>query len=231
MGVESSAAGRSSAAAATARRQRNARGQGARLSDDIVAAALQLIDRTGTQESVTLRAVAREIGIAAPSIYAHFADRDAIMKAVIDQLFDELMAEVAASISVAADDPAEQLVAGCVAYVRYGREHPARYKVLFSDRRGSPSEDCEPRQFRPGEPLVLPAGTEAFTLLAETIDACAAAGESASTDVLADTTAVWTALHGTVTLRTALPGFPWPEPVGEFVREIVLRLARIQTPG
>ena len=71
-------------------RRRNARGQGARLADDIVAGALALIERTGSDEAVTLRAVAREIGIAAPSIYAHFADREAIIMAVVVRVFDEL---------------------------------------------------------------------------------------------------------------------------------------------
>jgi AcrR family transcriptional regulator len=66
-----------------ARRRRNARGQGARLTEDIVTGALALIERTGSAEAVTLRAVAREVGIAAPSIYPHFADREAIVTAVV----------------------------------------------------------------------------------------------------------------------------------------------------
>src|SRR6266700_821441 len=73
------AAGSAPRPAAVGRRQRNARGQGARLTQDIVSAALALIEREGSDEAVTLRAVAREIGIAAPSIYNHFPDRDAIV--------------------------------------------------------------------------------------------------------------------------------------------------------
>jgi hypothetical protein len=34
------------------------------------------------------------------------------------------------------------------------------------------------------------------------------------------------ALHGTVTLRTSLPGFPWPDP-GVFIRKVVLSLAGV----
>ena len=37
---------------------------------------------------------------------------------------------------------------------------------------------------------------------------------------------VWVALHGTVTLRTALPGFPWPE-LAAFARQLVLPLAQV----
>jgi AcrR family transcriptional regulator len=216
--------------AAATRRRRNARGQGSRLTDDIVTAALELIDRTGTQESVTLRAVAREIGIAAPSIYAHFADRDAIVLAVVARLFGELTAAIRAGTAAAPGGPVEELVAGCEAYVRYGLENPARYRVLFSDPRdGAAAGYCVPVVIGPGQPPVLAFGAEAFALLANAIEMCVKAGASASTDVFADGTEVWTALHGTVTLRTALSGFPWPEPVGDFVREIVLQLARVRT--
>src|SRR6266487_633381 len=87
--------------AATSRRQRNARGQGARLTEDIVSGAIALIDRAGTQEAVTLRAVAREIGIAAPSIYAHFPDREAIVMAVVTRVFDELTEAITRGVASA----------------------------------------------------------------------------------------------------------------------------------
>jgi AcrR family transcriptional regulator len=223
---------RASTAAATGRRQRNARGQGSRLTEDIVTAALNLIDREGTQEAVTLRAVAREIGIAAPSIYAHFADRDAIVMAVVARLFDELSAAIKSGKAGMPDDPVEQLVAGCEMYVLYGLEHPSRYGVLFSGQRDAAVGDyCAPVVIGPGQRPVLEFGAEAFALLADGIEECVRAGLSDSRDVVADGTAVWTALHGTVTLRTALPGFPWPEPVGNFVREMVLRLAKVVTPA
>jgi hypothetical protein len=35
------------------------------------------------------------------------------------------------------------------------------------------------------------------------------------------------ALHGTVMLRTALPGFPWPEH-GPFVSHLIRSLARLR---
>jgi AcrR family transcriptional regulator len=209
-------------------RRRNARGQGGRLGEEIVTAALALIDREGSQESVTLRAVAREIGIAAPSIYPHFADREAIVLAVVARLFDELAAAIRTGVAAAGDDPVEQLVAGCDAYVRFGLAHPARYGVLFAGNRPAATADyCRPVAIGPGGRPVLEFGAEAFALLVDAIAGCAAAGASASTDVVADGTAVWVALHGTVTLRTALPAFPWPEPEGAFVRQLVLPLARI----
>ncbi len=208
------------------RRQRNARGQGARLTEDIVTGALALIDRTGSAEAVTLRAVAREVGIAAPSIYPHFADREAIMAAVVARVFDELAAAIKAGAAGAGPDPVDQLVAGCAGYVGFGLGQPARYGVLFTGRWGPAADYCQPVALSPDGQPVLEWGAEAFSLLLHGIQDCVTAGRSASTDVVADATTVWVALHGTVALRTTLPGFPWP-PLASQLRHEVLALARV----
>ena len=210
--------------------KRNARGQGARLTGEIVSGALSIIEREGTDEAVTLRAVAREIGIAAPSIYAHFPDRATIMLAVVARVFDELTETISRARLSAGDDPVERLVAGCEAYVAFGLGRPARYRVLFSERRpegdASWRDYCKPVAFSPNGSPVLEFGAESFSLLVDALAQCIVAGRSASTDAMADSTAIWVALHGTVSLKASAPGFPWPEP-DDFVRRFVLRLARI----
>lgn len=212
--------------AAVRKRHRNPRGQGARLTEDIVAGALALIERTGSAEAVTLRAVAREVGIAAPSIYAHFPDRDAVLMAVVARVFDELTEAIKKGQKSAGQDPAGRLVAGCEAYVAFGLEHPARYGVVFSTQR--PATPDYPKRVPTGpdgRPL-LEYGAKTFALLVQDIEDCVTAGVSASTDPVADATAVWVAMHGTVSLRTALPRFPWPDPAA-FVRQFVLSLAQV----
>ena len=213
--------------AAVGKRHRNPRGQGARLTGDIVSAALALIERAGSAEAVTLRAVAREAGIAAPSIYAHFPDRDAVLMAVVVRIFDELTEAIEQGQKSAGQDPAGRLVAGCEAYVTFGLEHPARYGVLFSRQLPAAPEYCNPVPIGPDGRPVLEFGAETFALLLQAIQDCVTAGVSASTDVLADATAVWVALHGTVSLRTALPRFPWPPDPAASVRHLVLSLAQV----
>lgn len=208
------------------RHRRNARGQGNRLADDIVRGALALIERTGSDDAVTLRAVAREVGIAAPSIYAHFADREAIIMAAVVRIFDELADAIDKGATAAGSDPVDVLLAGCQAYLEFGLAHPARYRLLFSPRGLAPEDYCKPVPIGPDSSPVLEFGAEAFSLLVQAIQDCVAAGASASTDVVSDATAVWVALHGTVTLRTALPNFPWPE-LAAFSRQLVLPLAQV----
>lgn len=208
------------------KRHRNPRGQGARLTEDIVAGALALIERTGSAEAVTLRAVAREVGIAAPSIYAHFPDRDAVLMAVVARIFDELNQAIEQGKKSAGQDPAGRLVAGCEAYVAFGLEHPARYSILFSTQRPAATDHPKPVPIGPDGRPVPGFGAQSFALLVQAIQDCVTAGVSTSTDAAADATAVWVALHGTVSLRAALPRFPWPDPAA-FVRQIVLPLAQV----
>jgi AcrR family transcriptional regulator len=212
--------------AAIRKRHRNPRGQGARLTEDIVAGALALIERAGSAEAVTLRAVAREAGIAAPSIYAHFPDRDAVLMAVVVRIFDELTQAIEEGKKSAGQDPVGRLVAGCEAYVAFGLEHPARYGVLFSAQRPTAPDYPKPVPIGPAGWPAPGFGAQSFALLVQGIQDCATAGVSASTDVVADATAVWVALHGTVSLRAALPRFPWPDP-SAFVRQLVLPLAQV----
>ena len=213
---------------AARKRHRNPRGQGARLTEDIVAGALALIERTGSAQAVTLRAVARQAGIAAPSIYAHFPDRDAVLMAVVARIFDELTQAIEQGTKTAGQDPAGRLIAGCDAYVAFGLEHPARYSMLFSTQRPATPDSPEPVPTGPDGRPVPESGAQTFALLVQAIQDCVTAGVSASTDVVADATAVWVALHGTVTLRAALPRFPWPDPAAS-VRQLVLPLAKLTT--
>jgi AcrR family transcriptional regulator len=151
------------------------------------------------------------------------------MLAVVARVFDELTQAISQARLAASDDPVERLVAGCEAYVAFGLRRPARYRVLFTEPRLG-SEDswrdyCKPVALGSSSP-VLAFGAESFALLVDALAACITAGRSASTDAIADSTAIWVALHGTVSLKSSAPGFPWPEPV-DFVRQLALRLARI----
>ncbi len=221
-------------------RRRNARGQGARLAEDIVAGAMAIIERTDSDEAVTLRSVAREVGITAPSIYAHFADRDAVLWAVAATVFDQISDAVRAAITGIDDaDVTGRLVAGCEAYVNYGLAHPEWYRALFAKRFPTGVTEPLPEQLGGPDRSHTPAalvderfpkiGGEAFGLLVESIERCVAAGVSASADPFADATAVWVALHGLVSLWSTVCDFPWPEP-DTFVERLVLPLAAVVPP-
>jgi AcrR family transcriptional regulator len=209
---------------ASARRPRNPRGEGARLRQDILDAASELLETTGSEEAVTLRAIARAVGIAAPSIYAHFTDREAILDQLCADGFAEFRATLEAAISHFTD-PVDRLLAGCRAYLSFSAEHPRRYRALFQH------PDIRSRQ-RPVDPASLAEGLAALNVLVEGIADCARAGRSTSQDHFGDAVCVWVALHGLATLLAeAAPTFPWPDH-DRLVLSIVSRLAQLEpSPG
>lgn len=166
----------------TTTRERNLRGQGPRLREEIIQAAIALIDETNDASTLTLRGIARAAGISAPSIYAHFPDLPAVIDAVLQQSFQELRELVAGAMSTQ-QDPVVALKAGCGTYVRFGWEHKGRYRLMFAATGYSPNS------------------MESFTLLEEAIERCVKSGASTSSDCHTDAYLIWVAVHGMATLE------------------------------
>ncbi|MBT0771390.1 TetR/AcrR family transcriptional regulator [Kineosporia sp. J2-2] len=186
-------------------RTRNRRGEGGRLRDEIVEAAVTLLDELGDERGLTLRAIARQAGIAAPSIYKHFPDQPAIMLAVVRSAFAELGQALTTALDGAGADPRRRLEAICHAYLEFARQHPQRYRTMFGglwmpnlDESSITEED------------LTSLGDESLGLLAAELAACVEAGRSTSTDPAADTVALWLGLHGLAHQRAVTRVFPGP---------------------
>lgn len=119
-------------------RRRNLRGHGALLRDEILAAATRVIDGADSEGEVSLRRIAREAGIAAPSVYAHFDDRDRVLEAVAESSWVQVCGEIADNIQAAAD-PRERLLIGCRVYVSFAQRHPLRYALMTQDGHAPPA--------------------------------------------------------------------------------------------
>lgn len=198
------------------RRTRNRPGEGDRLRADIIDAADGLLADAGAVERLSLRGVARAVGITAPAIYAHFATKELLVTAVVERRFAGLAATLTAAVP---DDSAAQsgtldgtralVRARARAYVRFGLEHPGVYAVLFG-----PSADHLGVAFE-GSP-----GQEVFALL---LDPVALLGRPGGGDPFTMATDLWVALHGLVALRSTLSGFPWGD-LDAHVDRVVNRL-------
>jgi AcrR family transcriptional regulator len=204
----------------TVARTRNRRGQGAQLREDIVTAASQILEATGQDEAVTLRAVAREVGITAPSIYAHFPDRVAIVMAVAERTFDELTAHLrpAAASGLA---PVPRLQAVARAYLDFAATHPHAYRVLFERHRLE--QPTAPAHTDPGADVQSMVGAQAFAVLLAAVRDCIDSGASTEPSALQATIRLWIGLHGLATLHASLPWFPWP-PTTPMIDQLIDRL-------
>jgi AcrR family transcriptional regulator len=193
-------------------RERNRRGEGARLRTDIVAAAAELLDEAGTDQAVTLRAVARRIGISAPSIYAHFPERQAILLAVVQGAFAELTETLRAAAGSGGTDATARLRAVCTAYLDFAATRPQRYRVMFGGVWNA-AEAPDTTTVTAAE--VTQLGQDALAVIITSLDACVAAGRSTSDDTAADAVALWLGLHGLAHQRAVITGFPWPADIAE----------------
>ncbi|WP_030186769.1 TetR/AcrR family transcriptional regulator [Streptomyces sp. NRRL S-813] len=193
-----------------ATRVRNRRGQGARLRDEIVAAAVHLLDEAGNDSAVTLRSVARRAGIAAPSIYRHFPDQPAIMLAVVRDAFAELDGQLRGALNSAGDAPRERLTALCHSYLEFAQARPGRYRTMFG---GLWIPDLKESSVTREDVATL--GQTTLRLFAEALQNCVNEGAATSTDVPADAVALWLGLHGLAHQRAVAPSFPWPPDIAE----------------
>lgn len=192
-------------------RGRNARGQGERLRAEIVEAALRLLEELADDQALSLRAVAREVGIAATSVYLHFADRDALVTAALEQCYADLMRAVDEAEEGAAD-PAAALRGRIALVIVWSQERPGLYKVLHEstlNRRGDMSFKEE-----------MSARTTAA------IQRCMDAGLAPVGDAAAVSLDLRTALHGAVSLRVNQPDAPWP-PLDEQMERFLTKLVGI----
>ena len=186
-------------------RRRAARGQGAALHGEVLRAAMDLLRETGSEESVSLRAVATRVGVSVPSIYLHFADKQALLDAVCGEVFEQLHV-VMKSASADASNPWEALRAQGVAYVHFALANPEHYRIVMM--RG-PSEHDPSDEIASG----------AFGHLLDGVVACIGLGILEG-DPIELGMQLWATAHGIASLLIAKPRFPWP-PVEELVDDTI----------
>jgi AcrR family transcriptional regulator len=189
-----------SGTASASRRPRSPRGEGAVLRDELVQAAAALLDRTGDPDRVTIRGVAAEVGVAPTALYLHFADRDELMVAVVEERF----AAFGRTIDEAdpGGDPLEALTARGEAYVRFALAHPGHYRALFgglglSAERPDLAARCQA------------AGAPSFQALVDAVQRCLDADRLHGSDPYPIAVAMWSTVHGYADLsRTCGPMLP-----------------------
>jgi AcrR family transcriptional regulator len=133
----------------------------------IKVAAWQQIAAFGAP-ALSLRAIARELGITAPAIYNYYPRRDDLVTALIVDAYSSFGdSQLAARDAVPADDLHGRLMAIGLAYRQWAITHPQRYQLIF----GTPI----PGYAAPVE-QVLPAGARSLSALVSVIEALRAVG-------------------------------------------------------
>ena len=94
----------------------------------IVAAGRQILEAEGL-DALTLQAVARAVGVRAPSLYKRIDGRDDLIRRIANDAAAELRSVLAA---VPHDDPAQALQTMAHAVRRFARANPRAYALLLA---------------------------------------------------------------------------------------------------
>jgi AcrR family transcriptional regulator len=90
-------------------------------------------------EELSLRSLAREVGVSHAAPRRHFADKQALLDALAEDGFERLGSEMRASIATAGPGVRERLGALARCYVRFATEHAALLELMYAGKHRSES--------------------------------------------------------------------------------------------
>lgn len=155
------------------------------LKSALITSAIDLLD-AGGPEAVTVRAVARKAGVAHSAPINHFPNRAALLSAVANLIFIDLVTAIHEAID-AGKSPIAKLRAFGPAVTAFALAHPNRYRLLW--RRDS---------LDPADSFI----DEGVSLMCERLKSLLLAGGALSDrDIDSEVIALWSMIHGYVALR------------------------------
>ena len=104
----------------------------------VVTAALEILSETQSHE-FSLRELARRAGVSHNAPYKHFADKRALLGAVSAVGFEALTKRMNVE-AAKASGPRAQLMAVLRAYIHYGVDNPALYRLMFGGYLSGPDD-------------------------------------------------------------------------------------------
>ena len=195
------------------------------LRNAVVNEALKLLEQEGHSE-FSLRDLARRVGVSAAALYAHFADKSALRAAIATAGFIQLRQAVEAAFGED-NDPMGQFLHMGSAYVRFGIERPALYKLMFA------SEDLPAK--RAEYPELEAAAEDAFSLVTDMLERMQRRGLVRPGNPEADALSVWAHVHGLTSLiitgRVECATVPAPAPAELVAASLMTLVSGLRTPA
>ena len=151
-------------------------------------AAIVTIAERGA-DHLSLRDVARRIGVSHAAPAHHFGDKAGLLTAIATEGFT-LFTDHLAVVADDGEDPARELAELGRAYAEFAERYPAHFDVMF-----------RPALIRTSDPALGPASAAAFAALRGRIVRFQARGWRAREDTAALTVAAWALAHGIAVLR------------------------------
>jgi AcrR family transcriptional regulator len=151
------------------------------LREACVKQALAIIAKGGV-DSLSLRDVARRLGVSHQAPYKHFPSREHILAEVVGRAYAGFAEHL--EKRPRSEDPYMDLGNLGRSYLDYARKHPLHYQLMFGTPLPDPAE----------HPEMMAKAEHAFATLKETI--ARLPGRKSDTDVDLDALFTWSVVHG-----------------------------------
>ena len=155
------------------------------LRDACVCAAREAIARHGI-ESLSLRDVARRLGVSHQAPYKHYPSRDHLLAEVMRRCFQQFAQHLDARKHF--DDAHQDLESLGRQYLSYAQQHPLEYRLMFGTPWPAAAEHSE----------LLHNSTHAFDILRQVLQRIHGNSAQQSERVDLDAMFVWSTMHGLV---------------------------------
>jgi AcrR family transcriptional regulator len=166
---------------------------------------------SGGAQRLSLRELAREVGVSHAAPRRHFADRQALLDALAQSGFERLGTRMATAIADAGPGADERFAGLARTYVRFATEHPALTELMFAVKH-QPDATTELRA----------AAEQAFTAPMALVTDGQAAGEIVPGDPERVAMVAWAAVSGLAAM--ANNGLLGDTPLDELIDEAAQRL-------
>lgn len=197
---------------AQSRRER----QKAELRSELIAAAHALVKEEG-YEGLTIRKLAKRVGYAPMSVYSYFADKQDILHALAEDVFDQLAKRAERNQP---KEPLEALRHGMREFAAFGLENPDEYRIIFMTEKAHQHDAETAAELEKNNPALIS--------MRRCVLACLESGLLKG-DEHAMTTFLWTTVHGAISATINFPSYSFGEPKSYADVVIDLALAALRT--
>jgi AcrR family transcriptional regulator len=140
--------------------------------------------------SVTMRALARRIGVSRSAPYRHFPDKAALLAAVAEEGFNHLGQCLREASQDEQQDPLVRLQNMVHAYIQFAIDHPTRYRLMFG-------KETSNREAYPSLKAAEDKSCEDLQIL---IELCQREKKMIPGDPYLQSNAIWAIWHGVASL-------------------------------